>query len=343
MDVFISIVVFIITLLLYVHITNQFKKGSDMEVYEMDYKDNEELQKVCELKQPFIFPLATNINKIITIEYLQHYEKEYVRVKDTNDYFGSQSIIGETYIPFSSFYILMKTDTKSHYFIENNDEFMEETGLNSIIDKELNIFLNPKYSIVVQRKYDICMGSKNVELPLRYHTNFRHYYMVLHGKIHIKMTPFKNSVHLDPVNDFNIYENYSTFNIWKTNKENVPTLEFDVLEGQVFYVPPYWWYSIKYSNIEDTMLCSCTYHSLTNIVAHSPELVKYYIHQQNLEKKYMKTLETNKELPNESFTENPSIQEEEHVNLPSQSTVNWSSSTLRTEESLIFPSHDTAI
>jgi hypothetical protein len=54
--------------------------------------------------------LATNINKIITIEYLQHYEKEYVRVKDTNDYSGSQSIIGETYIPFSSFYILMKTD-----------------------------------------------------------------------------------------------------------------------------------------------------------------------------------------------------------------------------------------
>jgi hypothetical protein len=293
MEVLITIVVFIITLLVYVHITNQFKKSADMEVYEMDYKNEEELQKVCELKQPFIFTITSNINKIITMEYLQHYEKEYVRVKDTNDYSGSQSIIGETYIPFSSFYILMKTDTKSHYFIENNDEFMEETGLNAVIDKELNIFLNPKYSIVVQRKYDICMGSKNVELPLRYHTNFRHFYMVLHGKIHIKMTPFKNSIHLDPVNDYNIYENYSPKNIWKANIENVSFLEFDVLEGQIFYVPSYWWYSIKYSNIEDTIICSCTYHSLTNIVAHSPELVKYYIHQQNLEKKYMKTLDKN--------------------------------------------------
>ena len=298
MEVLVSMIVFIIILFLYVHISNQFKKSNDMEVYEMDYKDNEDLQKVCELRQPFLFSLSIPINKIITMEYLQHYEKEYVRIKDTNDYLGSpnnenQNVIGETYLPFSSFYILMKTDTQSHYFIENNDEFMEETGLNAVIDKELNLFLNPKYSTVVQRKYDICMGSKDAELPLRYHTHFRHFYMVLHGKMHVKMTPFKNSVHLNPVNDYNIYENYSTKNVWKRNIENVSFLEFDVLEGQIFYVPPYWWYSIKYSNIEDTIICSCTYHSLTNLVAHSPDLVKYYIHQQNLEKKNMKTLGEN--------------------------------------------------
>jgi hypothetical protein len=316
-----------------------------MEVYEMDYKNNTELQKVCELRQPFVFSFPSNsqskengvsplITEKINLTFLKYYENKYVKVKDTNDYYSSssQSIIGETYIPFSSFYILMKTDSQSHYFTENNDEFVEESGINEIIDKELNPFLYPEYSIILQRKYDLCMGSRNVELPLRYHTNFRQFFMVLKGKVHVKMTSFKNTDKLQPIDDYNLYEHYSTKNVWKTKIENVSFLEFDVLEGQIFYVPSYWWYSIKYSNIEDTILCSCTYHSLTNWVAHSPDLAKYYIHQQNLEKKYMKTitsyadsLSPEPDISKQDFTENleeSKIDKKDNIHFPSQTPEN---------------------
>lgn len=326
MEVLLSTIIFIITLFLYIHITNQYKKSYDMEVYEMDYKNNTELQKICELKQPFVFSLNIEkpINEIINMDYLNFHEKLYVKLKDTKDYekqsSAENSLICSSYLPFSSVYILMKTDYKGHYFIENNDEFMEESGLNGIIDKSINQYLVPNYSLIVHRKYDVCIGSRNTELPLRYHTYFRRFYIVTHGKVHVKMTHFNNTKYLDPIDDYDIYEHYSPINVWKSNNnsfgegsaeakpecygmqcrniENVAFLEFDLLEGQVLYVPPYWWYSIKFSNTDDNIICSCTYHSFINMVAHSPELIKYYIHQQNKEKKHLKTMSMGTSLEN---------------------------------------------
>jgi hypothetical protein len=44
--------------------TNIFWGIVNHKIYEMDYKNEEELQKVCELKQPFIFTIKSNINKM---------------------------------------------------------------------------------------------------------------------------------------------------------------------------------------------------------------------------------------------------------------------------------------
>ena len=60
MNLFFQIILFVIVLLFYIHITNQYKKGEDMEIYELDYKDNDYLQEVCEVKQPSIFFNETN-------------------------------------------------------------------------------------------------------------------------------------------------------------------------------------------------------------------------------------------------------------------------------------------
>ena len=46
MNLFFQIILFVIVLLFYIHITNQYKKGEDMEIYELDYKDNDYLQEV---------------------------------------------------------------------------------------------------------------------------------------------------------------------------------------------------------------------------------------------------------------------------------------------------------
>jgi hypothetical protein len=55
MNTFITILVFIIILFLYFHLVAQFKKSEDLEIYEMDFLNNEHLQEICEIKQPVLF------------------------------------------------------------------------------------------------------------------------------------------------------------------------------------------------------------------------------------------------------------------------------------------------
>jgi hypothetical protein len=69
----------------------------------------------------------------------------------------------------------------------------------------------------------------------------------------------------------------------------VKFLEFDVFSGNVLYVPPYWWYSIKYDFVEKednaeigTFLVEYNYSSLINNIANIDDIVKYYLQQQNI-------------------------------------------------------------
>jgi hypothetical protein len=67
-------------------------------------------------------------------------------------------------------------------------------------------------------------------------------------------------------------------------------LEFDVLEGYVLYVPPYWWCSIKYSE-EPTILTGFTYNSVMNCVANIPNWGLYFLQQHNIKKRITKTID----------------------------------------------------
>jgi len=309
MDIFISFFVFVIIFLFYMHFTNHLKPGGDLETYEMDYTDNAHLQKVCDLKQPVLFQLPSSVSQFsLNLDVLPSVEKIHVKVKDTNDYYGKltpnmERTIGYIYVPYPAYKVLTKSDPTSHYFSENNDELMEDTGLENRISKTFDPLLKPPYSLILQKKYDVCMGSMNVSLPLRYHTHFRNYYIVVKGKIHVKMTPFKNSPYLEPNDDYDNYEHYSTKNVWETQFEHVKFLEFDVFEGMVLYVPPYWWFSIKYSNDENTILCNCCYDGIISSLSQSPEWIKCYMQQRNTEQKYLKKTTVNEKMEEEETNE----------------------------------------
>ena len=55
MNFFFIFFIFIIIVFLYLHIIHQLKTSEDLEIYELDYKDNDYLQEVCNLKQPATF------------------------------------------------------------------------------------------------------------------------------------------------------------------------------------------------------------------------------------------------------------------------------------------------
>ena len=70
MDVLINIAIFIILLFLYLHVQNQLRRNEDLEISEIDYSDNENLQDVCELKQPLLFDYKINLFQFYLNKYL---------------------------------------------------------------------------------------------------------------------------------------------------------------------------------------------------------------------------------------------------------------------------------
>lgn len=295
MDIYFTLFVFVIVLFLYVHIIAQYKKSEDLEIYEMDYISNTNLQEVCNIKQPVLFEFK-NINSEIfadlDLDTLQKHESYDVKVKDTND------VPEYVMLKYGSFKGLIDTDTKSHFITEGNHEFVEDAGLYSSF-AEWNAYLKPNFT--VETKYDIMLGSKESSTPLRYHTNERHFLVVSSGKIHLKMTPWKSRKYLHPIMDYENYEFRSPVHAWDNTKnadymkdvDKLKYLEFDVHAGYILYIPPYWWYSIKYSSEPDTLVLGITYNSIINIMANSPDIVRYYIQQQNTVTKVTRTLVSN--------------------------------------------------
>lgn len=290
MDFYWTIFIFIIVFFLYIHIIAQYKKSEDLEIYEMDYVSNTDLQTVCNMKQPVLFE---SIPHEITLDVLQINESYDVKVKDTND------VSDYVMLKYGSFKGLMDTDNKSHFITEGNHEFIEESGIYDEFT-ELNTYLKPPLTVVT--RYDMMMGSHNAVTPLRYHTDDRVFFIVSSGKIRVKMTPWKSRKYLHPIIDYDNYEFRSPINAFDNTKnqeymndlDKLKFLEFDILEGHILYVPPYWWYSIQYIE-PDTLVLGATYITAINFLANMPDLVRYYIQQQNTTTKVLKTFITNNE------------------------------------------------
>ena len=289
MDFYITVLIFTIVVFLYVHIIDQYKKSEDLEIYELDYVSNNDLQTVCNIKQPVLFEFKNDI----TLENVQKNGSYDVKVRDSND------LTDYVMLKFDSFKTLIDTDGESHFFTEGNHDFIEESTLYDSFST-MNSFLKPVFSI--HTKYDIMMGSKDANTPLRYHTNDRLFLMVSFGKIRVKMTPWKSRKYLHPISDYDNYEFRSPIDAFNNTKneeymndvEKIKFLEFDVLEHYVLYIPPYWWYSIQYSD-SDSVVLGVTYLSGMNMIANSPDLIKYYFQQYNTTTKVVRTLITEKD------------------------------------------------
>ena len=62
-----NICFFVAIIFIYLHIINETKKSTQMEIYETEYVSNDNLQKICELKQPFIFDSPATLEDAIHI------------------------------------------------------------------------------------------------------------------------------------------------------------------------------------------------------------------------------------------------------------------------------------
>lgn len=295
MNILVTIFIFILVLFLYIYINNQFKKSQDLDIYEMDYYDNKNLQEVCEVRQPVLFNIyeyVPNIIETFSHETVSNYKSFDIKIKDTNDYYSnSETTVDPVIISLESGLKLIENDENAHFLSEDNDEFLEESGLLKQLSL-LDDFLKPTFTVV--SNYDIITGSSGLKTPFKYHTNYRKFLCVTSGKIHVKMTPWKSTKYLNPIKDYDSYEFYSPVNPNECQPEylrdfqKTKFLEFDVFPGYILFIPPYWWYSIQFSESPQDIVCSLTYTTVMNTISNAPDLFIHWLQQQNIHQKVSK-------------------------------------------------------
>lgn len=269
---YIDLFVIMLTIIIFsFHINNQYKKNEFVDIYEIRYHDNYALNQACNIKQPFVFYR----DKEITIINLTK-NKQLLTVKNSNDYYKqntNKDILSThgTTLMCEVAYVLMKNDQTSTYFSENNQQFIEESGLKSTMlkmDKELQ----PLYPI--HSLYDLLLGSENVTTPLRYHTSTSRFIYSINNTIIIKIASWKYTKYLKEIKDNYNVEYRSSINVWIDNDtnphyhllNNIQFIDIELKKGMILYIPPYWWYSIKYSTNESIVL-QYTYSTLLNHIA----------------------------------------------------------------------------
>jgi len=292
MDSFLySFALFLLVLFFYIHITAQYKKSEDLDIYEADYDSHSGLQQICDIRQPFLFEFRSvnsdffeRMNWVSVTSVCGSYD---IRIKEIADYFSKDELaVDYVLLPWTQGTTLIR-DTATQYFTENNHDFVEDAGLFRVFS-QTDSFLKPEWTCIT--RYDVMTGAKTTGTPLRYHTETRRFLSVQSGRILVKMTPWKSTKYLYVNEDFENYEFWSPINVWNPQKkylhemDKLRFIEFDVAAGTVLYIPPYWFYSIQYAE-DETLVCGFSYHTCMNVLANLPNWGRYYLQQSNIETK----------------------------------------------------------
>jgi hypothetical protein len=286
MNIIIFILVFSIVLFLYIHIYYHFKINNDLEILEINNISKERLEEICDLRQPLTMLIDNNIFKDFFLEnLLDNYHSFDIKIRNVKNIDDNTEI----FLPLSlnDANKLMTQDKEGQYISENNNEFLIETSIVKNIS-ENDSFLRPY--MLSNIEYDYIFGSKNSYTPLRYNLNYRNYYLVLEGKIRIKMTPPKNEKYLYCNKDYDNFEFRSPLNIWNIQEQykrefnKMKFLEVDLEPGNIIYIPAYWWYSIQILK-ENTSILSFKYRTYMNNIAILPQLILKIMQKQNIKHK----------------------------------------------------------
>lgn len=310
MEFWTNVILFFLLLIFYLHLQHEWKKSGDLEIFEMDYISNTDLEEVCKLKQPVLFQVDHWKEMDQILQFVPD-EKEEIVVKDIRDYYKTDVIsVDGIVLSYKSAYGLFSTDTNKHFFTENNIEMMEKWEK----IKKLDTLLAP--SLNITSKYDYWFGSANTNTPTRYHYDTSRFLLVLPGQgIRIKMCPWQNANQLYPIKDYEHYEFWSKIDLWKNTK--IKSLEFDVKPGFMVYIPSYWFYSIQYINVEaseDTRISSIIsfqYTTVMNVLANIHHYSMYFLQQQNIINTKSRKIEKTSKV--EEFEEKEEVKKEEEA------------------------------
>lgn len=277
------IIIFLIVLFIYLHIYFQISTNDELEVLEIDQPTKDKFEKICNLKQPFIFNY--NVNNKFDLKDAD----TVVNIRNVNYRNDNESL----YIPlkYNEAKNLFNKDDKGLYYSENNNDFLLETKYIKYI-QDNDPFLMPSYSLL--NNHDYLLGSKNSYTPLRFEVNFRNFFHILSGAVEIRLIPPNYINNLYPIYDYENFEFYSKINPWNVEPQylndynKVKSILLTAKEGQIINIPPYWWYSIKFKE-QNTEIISFKYRTFMNYFAITPYMFMHYLQLQNIKQKTVKS------------------------------------------------------
>ena len=292
MEMIIGFFVFCLVLFIYLHVMFQLRTSDDLEVYELDDSSKERMEEICDMRQPVIFGFDNDaIVKYTSRDYIaSNYHAFEVKVRDANDIEGDNACLP---LQLNHAVKLFEEDKTKTYFSENNSQFLHETGVIKNLQSN-DEFIRPY--MVASCEYDIMMGTAGGTTPLRYDVNYRNYYCVTQGNVEIKMIPPRSSKYLSAVNDYENFEFRSPINAWNVQSlyasdfDKVKCLEVKLQVGQTIYIPPYWWYSVRFG--KNTSLSCFRYRTYMNNVAILPKTIMYLLQNQNVKREVAKKVQT---------------------------------------------------
>ena len=287
MRVILNLLIFCLVLFIYLHVYYHIKTSDDLEVYEIEQPSKDKLEEICDLRQPVIFdyPNERLLQSCKRNVIQDTYGAFDIKIRNVGKDIDDEE---ELYIPltYTSALSAVKEDKDGKYVLENNNDFLEETGMIKTF-RYNDAFIRPY--MVSNCIYDLTTASSNTKTPFRYDVNYRNYYLVTEGSAKIKLAPPKSGRYLYPQNDYENFEFRSPVNPWdvqqqyKPDFDKIKCLEVNLKEGQMIYIPAYWWNSIDYSS--DTTICTFKYRTYMNVVAIMPKLVMRLLQSQNVKRK----------------------------------------------------------
>ena len=323
MEFIFGIFIFCAVLFLYLHIQFHLKTSDDLEVYEIDQASKDKMEEICDLRQPVLFDLDNDDDKILKISsktyILENYPVFEVKIRNANE----SNPEAELYMPLQMQHAvkLCSEDKSSTYFSENNGEFLAETGVLKNFQYN-DAFLRP--NLVSNCYYDIMFGSQNVTTPFRYEINYRNYFMVTEGEIQIKLAPPKSSKYLYETKNYELLEFISPVNPWSPQAkytadfDKVKCLEITLRPGKCLYIPAYWWHSFKFN--KDTSVSCFRYKTYMNNIAVIPHTLMYYLQNQNVSRKVARPIEMGQQTGSENMGEKVTSNSPNH-NVPETDTI----------------------
>jgi hypothetical protein len=280
---------------LYIHIYFHLKTSNDLEIYEIDKPSKDKFEEICDLKQPVLMNLENEqLLEIFTRNnILDTYGVFDVKIRNIKSIITNPKTNkdDELYLPlpFSSTIKVIENDTDNKFLVENNYDFLEETGLIKTY-KYNDSFLRPY--MVSNCMYDYIISSNDTCSPFRYELNYRNYFLVTEGEIKVKLSPPNSSRYLYTIKDFENMEFKSPVNPWdvqsqyKTDFSKIKCLEIIIKKGYVLFIPAFWWYSIKFS--DNASICSFKYRTYMNNIAILDNFFMRFLQTQNVKRNILK-------------------------------------------------------